>query len=183
MSFRPVRALSYLDPRKKVSKSQAVATLLAKAGALLVEVGTVLVQREIPRVRRLVPVVRSKGGQMFLQVLLKKRKKICMSDDGAPADCDSEESAREERRRTVGTAHSDSCSYALSAIGHFTRCFVISTAVPNKGAGTIARTFVDRVFSVLGVPGLLQYDQDAAFNVIVVGGTAWIGSLREYDDF
>lgn len=57
---------------------------------------------------------------------------------------------------------SDGCNYVLSAIDHLTR-FVILTAVPNKAAATIARTLVNRVFSVFGVPELLHSDQGTEF--------------------
>ena len=57
---------------------------------------------------------------------------------------------------------SQGCKYVLSVIDHLTR-FVILAAIPNKEATAIARTLVDRVFSVFGVPELLHSDQGKEF--------------------
>ena len=47
-------------------------------------------------------------------------------------------------------------------IDHLTR-FVLLAAIPNKEATTIARTIVDRVFAVFGVPELLHSDRENEF--------------------
>ena len=52
---------------------------------------------------------------------------------------------------------SQGCKYVSSVIDHLTR-LVILAAIANKEATTIARTLVDRVFSVFGVPELLHSD-------------------------
>ena len=54
------------------------------------------------------------------------------------------------------------CKHVLSVIDHLAR-FVILAAIPNKEATTIARTLVDRVFSVFGVPELLHSDMGKEF--------------------
>ena len=48
-------------------------------------------------------------------------------------------------------------------IDHLTRS-VILAAIPNKEATTIARTLVDRVFSVFGVPELLHSDMGKEYD-------------------
>ena len=60
------------------------------------------------------------------------------------------------------------CNYVLSVIDHLAR-FVTLAAIPNKEAITIARTLVDRVFSVFGVPEGLHSDQGKEFeNQLVI---------------
>ena len=55
---------------------------------------------------------------------------------------------------------SQGCKYVLSVIDHLT--FILA-AIPNKEATTIARTLVDRVFPVFGVPELLHSDMGKEF--------------------
>ena len=50
----------------------------------------------------------------------------------------------------------------MSVIDHLTH-LVILTAIPNKEATTIARTLVDRVFSVFGVPEFMHSDMSKIF--------------------
>ena len=57
---------------------------------------------------------------------------------------------------------SQGCKYVSSVIDHLTR-LVILAAIANKEATTIARTLVDRVFSVFGVPEGLHSDQGKEF--------------------
>ena len=58
---------------------------------------------------------------------------------------------------------SQGCKYVSSVIDHLTR-LVILAAIANKEATTIARTLVDRVFSVFGVPELLHSDMGKHFD-------------------
>ena len=57
---------------------------------------------------------------------------------------------------------SQCCKYVLSVIDHLTR-FISLAAVSNKEATTIARTFMDRVLSVFGIPELLHSDMGKEF--------------------
>lgn len=57
---------------------------------------------------------------------------------------------------------SDGDWYILSVIDHLTR-FVIWIAIRNKGATTIVRNFIERVFAVPGAPETLHSDQCLEF--------------------
>ena len=57
---------------------------------------------------------------------------------------------------------SQGCMYVLPVIDHLTR-LVILAAIANKEVTTLARTLVDRVVSVFGVPELLHSDMGKEF--------------------